>query len=78
MGDMTTILAQFWPLIAGAVGALIAALGVYAKGRSDERHKADVKRLNETIETRKRIDAENYIDPDVDAARERLRERGKR
>ncbi len=50
------ILAQFWPYIAGAVGAIAAFLGVYVKGRSDARHKADMKAMRDGIKTRKRMD----------------------
>ena len=73
-----TILASLWPYLAGA-GALIAAvLGVYAKGRKDASDKAKTKAADDYIKTRKRTDDEDYTDPDVNAARDRLRDRGER
>jgi hypothetical protein len=64
--------------VAGAFLALIGALGLYAKGRSDATARAETKGLRETIkahEVRDEIDAAAAADPDP---HQRLREKWSR
>ena len=72
-----SILAQFWPYIAGAVGAVAAFLGVYVKGRSDAKHKADMAAMKDRIKTRSRMDEVDLPSNDSDAT-DWLRDRSKR
>jgi len=71
---ISTLLASLWPYLAGAGALIAAALGVYAKGRKDAKTKA----ADDYIKTRKRTDDEDYTDPDINATRDRLRDRGER
>ena len=75
---ISTLLASVWPYLAGAGALIAAALGVYAKGRKDASDKAKTKAADDYIKTRKRTDDEDYTDPDINAARDRLRDRGER
>ena len=62
------ILGQFGGYIAAAGAAIIAALGLYFKGRSDAAAKADHTRAKEALETHERIneadDLRNASDAD--------------
>ena len=62
------ILGQFGGYIAAAGAAIIAALGLYFKGRSDAAAKADHTRAKEALETNERIneadDLRNASDAD--------------
>lgn len=61
-----------------AAGAFLIALGaVYLRGRSDADAAAERERLDDYVETRKRMDEVGRMS-DADAAREWLRERGQR
>ena len=71
---ISTILASIWPYLAGAGALIAAAVGAYAKGRKDASDKA----ADDYIKTRKRTDDEDYTDPDINATRDRLRDRGER
>ena len=75
-----------WSWLAGsrvgrAVSALLAvagaAFGLYLKGRSDARAKADAEKAKDYVDTRKRIDEADVPGNDPDAARRWLHERGK-
>lgn len=66
------------PYIGGAFAFLLGLLGVYTKGKRDQARREEHKRANEIIETRERTDAENYLDDDIGAIRDRLLKRGKR
>ena len=49
---LSSIIAPFWPYILAAVGAIAGALGIYAKGRSDAKAKAenaDLKNANRIL-----------------------------
>lgn len=61
---LSSILAPFWPYIIAAAGAIATALGIYAKGRSDAKTKAenaDLKNSNRILkdaaDARDRADA---------------------
>lgn len=73
LGNTTTLLIT----IGGVVAAI---LGVYAKGRGDQRAREDRERLKTYIETSERIDDAETVN-DMDGAKhflsERLRRRGK-
>ena len=65
-----------------AVSALLAFLaaagGVYLKGRSDAKNKAEAKKAKDYVDTRKRIDETDVPSDDPSVLRDWLRERGKR
>ena len=61
------ILSQFGGYIAAAGAAIIAALGLYLKGRSDAAAKADHKRAKEALETHERINEAEIADGPDDA-----------
>lgn len=73
LGDMTTVLIALG-------GVAVALLGVYAKGRGDQKSKDHRERLETYIETSERIDDAETVN-DMDGAKhflsERLRRRGK-
>lgn len=71
------ILGQFGGYIAAAGAAIIAALGLYFKGRSDAATKADHKRAKEALETHDRIN-EAEIAEGPDDARAWLRDHADR
>ena len=64
-----------WAIIAGA--ALLAALGLYAKGRSDGKSNELRKADRAYRETREKMDAVDIGD-DAGALRDSMRQRGKR
>ena len=72
-GDMTTVLIAIG-------GVVVALLGVYAKGRGDQKASEQRERLETYIETSERIDDAETVS-DMDGAKhflsERLRRRGK-
>ena len=51
---IAALLADLWPYIAGLLGIIAGALGLYAKGRSDAKAKAETATLRDTA---KREDA---------------------
>ena len=63
---------KIWFYVAGA--ALVAIVGAYFRGRSDEAEEEHGRELNEYVETRRRMDAVAGP-PDADVQRW-LRERG--
>ena len=66
---------KLWFAAAGAF--IVAVFAAYWNGRRDGKANAEVRELNEYIETRKRMDEVDDSD-DPDAARRFLHERGKR
>lgn len=73
------ILGQFGGYIAAAGAAIIAALSLYFKGRSDAKAKADHKRAKEALETHERINqADDMRGADDDTRRRFLRDFAKR
>lgn len=66
---------KLWLAAAGAF--IVALFAAYWNGRRDGKANAEVRELNEYIETRKRIDEVDLGD-DPDMARRFLHERGKR
>lgn len=62
--------------VAAVLAGLLAVFGVYIKGRSDAKQKAEAQKARDYIDTRKRIDEvdSDPLPPDV---RDWLRERGK-
>lgn len=73
------ILGQFGGYIAAVGAAIIAALGLYFKGRSDAAAKADHKRAKEALETHERINEADDLRNASDADRvKRLRDFAKR
>ena len=63
---------KLWFYVAGA--ALVAIVGAYFRGRSDEAEADHERELNEYVETRRRID-EGTIPHDADGALDWLRRR---
>lgn len=74
---IAALLAQFWPYVVAAGGAIVALLGVYAKGRKDANARAAQKAAETYIETRNRMDETDTPD-DADAADRWLRDRSER
>jgi len=72
------LLGDFLPYIISALIGIGALIGVYAGGRKAGADKSKRKAAEDHIKTRKRTDDEDYIDPDINAARDRLRDRGER
>lgn len=74
---ITSLLSEFWPIIAGA-GAILAAL-VYGrqKGKADQQRKQAWQNLTDYKATRKAVDDESTNSGASDA-RERLRARDPR
>jgi len=66
---------KLWLAAAGAF--IVAMFAAYWNGRRDGKANAEVRELNEYIETRKRMDQADDGD-DPDAARRFLHERGER
>lgn len=63
-------------LWAAAIGAtLIGALAIYAKGRSDVAHKAELRDLKAQAKTTERVLHETLSDDPADDIRKRMRER---
>jgi hypothetical protein len=74
---VTALLATFWPYVAGAVAAILAFVGVYAKGRRDASQKAAQRRADEYIKTNERMRNADNDDRSADAVDKRLRDLSK-
>lgn len=74
---ISALLAQFWPYLVAAGGAIVALLGVYAKGRKDANARAAQKAADKYIETRNRMDETDTPD-DAGSADRWLRDRAER
>ncbi len=64
---------KLWALAAGA--AVLAVLGIYAKGRSDAAQKAKAKAAQENINTVERVLDETVSADPADDIRKRMRDR---
>lgn len=70
------LLPNVWGYIAAAGAALLGALGLYFKGRSDAKAKADLRDLKSNAKTTERMqDADAAMGDDPAALREWLRKR---
>jgi hypothetical protein len=73
---LTGLLPNMWGYIAAAGAALLGALGLYFKGRSDAKAKADLRDLKGFKKTTERMqDADVAMGDDPSALREWLRQR---
>ena len=72
---IAALLADLWPYIAGLLGVIAGAAGLYAKGRSDAKAKAETRDMREHIATREKIDEADIVGDDPSAAARWLRER---
>ena len=72
---IAALLAEFWPYIAGLLGIIAGALGLYAKGRSDAKAKAETRDMREHIATREKIDEADIVGDDPSAAARWLQSR---
>jgi len=72
------ILGGVWPYILAAGGVVAAFIGTYLRGRKDASDKAEKRAAITYLETMKRARDEDYIDPNLNIIRDRLRDRGKR
>ena len=68
---LTSLLAAYWQQLALAVAAAVAALGLYAKGRSDAKAKAKLEDITNANEIRRGGAAARAS---VDTSPERLRQ----
>ena len=66
-----------WQFVAPIIAALIAGLGLYAKGRSDAKAKAAAKDAKAALKTHERI-SDAHIEKDPEAARAILRAHAER
>ena len=73
---MIGLIAEFWPYIAGIGGAVLAALTVYMKGRTDANNNHKRKELERNHETRKRMDNIDLGGDDAEWLRKRAGKRG--
>lgn len=46
---IAALLSSLWPYLLAGAGAMAAAFGIYAKGRSDAKAKAETKSLKRTV-----------------------------
>ena len=76
IGDLLSgLLPNVWGYLAAAGAALLGALGLYFKGRSDAKAKADLRDLKEDMKANERINEADLGIGASDAERvERLRE----
>lgn len=76
IGDLLSgLLPNVWGYLAAAGAALLGALGLYFKGRSDAKAKAETKAVKEDLKAHERINEANLGIGASDAERvERLRE----
>jgi len=72
------LLGGVWPYILAAGALSAGVVGAYVRGRKDASDKADHKAAITYLETMKRARDEDYIDPNLNIIRDRLRDRGKR
>ena len=72
------ILGNVWPYILAAGGVVAAFIGAYLRGRKEASDKAENRAASTYLETMKRARDEDYIDPNLNIIRDRLRDRGKR
>lgn len=49
---IAAILSVIWPYLLAGIGAVAAAFGIYTKGRSDAKAKADAKNLKRAVEAK--------------------------
>ena len=73
-----TLVGGVWPYILSAVAVLVAFVGAYLRGRKDASDKAEKKDSDKFKRTIKDVTDEDYLDPDINAARDRLREFGRK
>lgn len=79
MQTILNLLQPFWGLIVGAAGVLIAVVGAYFKGRSEQKLKDKVATQGETIDAYKdRQNVEDRYRNAPDAERERMRDKWRR
>jgi len=72
---IAALLAEIWPYIAGLLGIIAGALGLYAKGRGDAKANADTRDMRGNIETRIKIDEADIVGDDPSAAARWLQSR---
>ena len=63
---ISALLGDLWPYLIAALAALAGGAGLYLKGGSNAKAKAETRDMREHIETRERMDdAEIHDDPDL-------------
>lgn len=73
------MISALMPYAIGAVVAVLAAFGLYHKGRKDQRTSQEIEARNRTIATQQRIsDAKDDMPLGADDARKRLHDRARR
>ena len=72
---ISALLADLWPYIAGLLGIIAGAAGLYAKGRSDAKAKQETRDMRGNIETRIKIDEADIVGDDPSAAARWLQSR---
>lgn len=73
---MTALLADLWPYLAGLGALLLTVLGIYRRGRVDQRRETALEAAERAAKTRERMDdAEAAFGDDPAAARRLMHER---
>ena len=67
-----------WKWLAAAGAALVGILGIYAKGRSDAKAKADMRDLKANAKTIEEVLRETPSDDPADAIRQRMSDRARK
>lgn len=72
---ISALLGDLWPYLIAALAALAGGAGLYLKGGSNAKAKAETRDLREHIATREKIDEADIVGDDPSAAARWLRER---
>ncbi len=72
---IAALMAELWPYLITAMAALAGGVGLYLKGGSNAKAKAETRDLREHIETRERIDDADIVGDDPSAAARWLQSR---
>ena len=79
IGDLLSgLLPNVWGYLAAAGAALLGVLGVYVKGRSDAKAKADLRDLKANSKTIEEVLRETPSDDPADDIRRRLSDRARK
>ena len=75
---ITGLVPNLWGYVAAAGAAIVGALGLYFKGRSDAKRKADMKDLKANVKTIEDVLRETPSDAPADDIRKRMSDRARK
>ena len=75
---LKTLIPGAWKWLAAAGAALVGILGIYAKGSSDAKAKADMRDLKANAKTIEEVLRETPSDDPADAIRQRMSDRARK